>query len=109
HVLFFVITPSTPTLYPLSLHDALPIYARALGLFRHARAVALEIPTKSGIILGLGEERDELVATLRDLRAVGVSILTLGQYLRPRSEEHTSELQSRFDLVCRLLLEKKKR
>src|SRR5437773_2474691 len=61
--------------------------ALALGLFRHARAVAPEIPTKSGIILGLGEERDELVATLRDLRAVGVSILTLGQYLRP-SPQH---------------------
>ena len=41
------------------------------------------LPLKSGIILGLGEERDELVATLRDLREVGVSILTLGQYLRP--------------------------
>jgi lipoic acid synthetase len=38
---------------------------------------------KSGIILGLGEEREELLATLRDLREVGVSIITLGQYLRP--------------------------
>src|SRR5213079_1901018 len=49
--------------------------------------VAPEIPTKSGIILGLGEERDELVATMRDLVAEGVSILTLGQYLRP-SPQH---------------------
>src|SRR5207253_1276753 len=39
--------------------------------------------TKSGIILGLGETTDELVATLRDLRGVGVELLTLGQYLRP--------------------------
>src|SRR5207244_1813055 len=46
-----------------------------------------EIPTKSGIILGLGEEREELIAAMRDLREVGVSILTLGQYLRP-SPQH---------------------
>ena len=42
--------------------------------------------TKSGIILGLGEERDELIATMRDLREVGVAILTLGQYLRPSAQ-----------------------
>src|SRR5256885_458036 len=51
-----------------------------------ARELAPAIPTKSGIILGLGEERDELLATLRDLREVGVSILTLGQYLRPSAQ-----------------------
>jgi len=39
--------------------------------------------TKSGIILGLGEEQDELLATMADLRAADVKILTLGQYLRP--------------------------
>ena len=58
-------------------------YERVLDLFRHARATAPGLPLKSGIILGLGEARDELVATLRDLVSVGVSILTLGQYLRP--------------------------
>ena len=78
-------TETVERLYKAARHGGR--YARALGLFRHARAVAPEIPTKSGIILGLGEERDELVATLRDLRAVGVSILTLGQYLRP-SPQH---------------------
>src|SRR5881628_2441219 len=78
-------TETVERLYKVARHGGR--YARALGLFRHARAVAPEIPTKSGIILGLGEERDELVATLRDLRAVGVSILTLGQYLRP-SPQH---------------------
>ena len=58
-------------------------YERVLELFRRARTIAPEIPRKSGIILGLGEERDELVATMGDLSEVGVSILTLGQYLRP--------------------------
>jgi lipoic acid synthetase len=42
--------------------------------------------TKSGIILGLGEERDELLATMADLRAADVHILTLGQYLRPSAQ-----------------------
>ena len=45
--------------------------------------MAPALPRKSGIILGLGETRDELVATMRDLREVDVAILTLGQYLRP--------------------------
>jgi lipoyl synthase len=56
------------------------------GLFFRALAAAPALPTKSGIILGLGEERDELVTTMRDLVAVGVSILTLGQYLRPSAQ-----------------------
>src|SRR3989475_10587048 len=78
-------TETVPRLYKVARHGGR--YARALGLFRHARAVAPEIPTKSGIILGLGEEREELIAVMRDLREVGVSILTLGQYLRP-SPQH---------------------
>ena len=45
------------------------------------------IPTKSGLMVGLGEQWDELVATLQDLRSAGVSILTIGQYLRP-TESH---------------------
>ena len=43
--------------------------------------------TKSGLMVGLGEHEDEVVATLADLRAVGVSIVTIGQYLRP-SRDH---------------------
>ena len=42
-----------------------------------------DIPTKTGLMVGLGEEHDELVATFRDLRDVGCGILTIGQYLRP--------------------------
>jgi len=74
-------TETVPRLYKLARHGGR--YERTLELFRHAGALAPGVPRKSGIILGLGEERDELVATMRDLVGVGVSILTLGQYLRP--------------------------
>ncbi|MEK7385990.1 MAG: lipoyl synthase, partial [candidate division NC10 bacterium] len=74
-------TETVPRLYKVARHGGR--YERVLELFRRAGARAPEIPRKSGIILGLGEERDELVATMEDLRGVGVSILTLGQYLRP--------------------------
>ncbi len=56
-------------------------YARSLSVL--ARAAAAGLTTKSGIILGMGETHDEVVATLADLRGVGVRIVTLGQYLRP--------------------------
>src|SRR5256885_6670643 len=78
-------TETVPRLYKVARHGGR--YARALDLFRHARRVAPALPRKSGIILGLGEEREELVSTMRDLVEVGVSILTLGQYLRP-SPQH---------------------
>jgi lipoyl synthase len=74
-------TETVPRLYKVARHGGR--YERTLELFRRARATAPGVPTKSGIILGLGEERDEVVATMRDLVSVGVSILTLGQYLRP--------------------------
>ena len=61
-------------------------YARTLELLDRARHYAPAIATKSGIMLGLGEEWDEILATLRDLRTVGCAILTLGQYLRPSAE-----------------------
>ena len=58
-------------------------YERVMGIFRFAKRVAPHIPTKTGIILGLGETKEEVLAVMRDLRAVDVDILTLGQYLRP--------------------------
>ncbi|MCH9714556.1 MAG: lipoyl synthase [Cyanobacteria bacterium] len=58
-------------------------YRRSLGLLAAARELAPAIPTKSGLMLGLGESEEELVQTLRDLRAVDCQRLTLGQYLRP--------------------------
>jgi lipoic acid synthetase len=58
-------------------------YERALQLLDRSRRYASRIPTKSGLMVGLGEEFDEVVATLRDLREVGCQIVTIGQYLRP--------------------------
>ena len=58
-------------------------YARSLALL--ARSAAAGLVTKSGLVLGLGETGDEVVATLADLASVGVSIVTIGQYLRPTS------------------------
>ena len=58
-------------------------YERALQLLDRSRQYAADIPTKSGLMVGLGEEWDEVVATLRDLREAGVNIVTIGQYLRP--------------------------
>jgi lipoic acid synthetase len=62
-------------------------YARTLELLDRARRYAPGIPTKSGLMVGLGEEWDEVVETLRDLRGVGCAILTIGQYLQP-SPDH---------------------
>src|SRR5699024_12718343 len=86
---FFSTYTATTEIYTLSLHDALPI----LAIFRqHARK-------KAGFTIGRGIAQDHQVhaAVLRSNTSTD------------RSEEHTSELQSRFDLVCRLLLEKKKK
>ena len=58
-------------------------YDRALALLANARRIGPDGLTKSGIILGLGEEWDEVVTCMRDLRRSDVNILTLGQYLRP--------------------------
>src|SRR3989449_6412423 len=58
-------------------------YPRALELLRRAKELDPRLLTKSGIICGLGEEWDELLVAMRDLRAQRVDILTLGQYLRP--------------------------
>ena len=58
-------------------------YPRALELLDRARRYAPSIPTKSGVMVGLGEQWDELLQTLRDLRAAGCSLVTIGQYLRP--------------------------
>jgi lipoic acid synthetase len=59
-------------------------YARSLAVL--ARAGSAGLVTKSGLMVGLGEDEAEVVATMADLRAVGVSIVTIGQYLRPTKE-----------------------
>ena len=65
-------------------------YDKALWLLRRAREVAdYPVLTKSGIMVGLGERNDEVVDTLRDLRANGVDVVTIGQYLQP-SQKHAT-------------------
>ncbi len=63
-------------------------YERVMQIFRTAKRIAPNIPTKTGIILGMGETLEEVEIVMRDLRAVDVDILTLGQYLRPSESHH---------------------
>lgn len=58
-------------------------YRRSLDVLRIVKQVAPDARTKSGLMVGLGETRDELVQTMEDLRAAGCELLTIGQYLRP--------------------------
>src|SRR5689334_5006460 len=58
-------------------------YERSLDMLAYAKTISPQTPTKSGLMLGLGETRDEVAAVMRDLVAHHVDILTLGQYLRP--------------------------
>src|SRR4029079_1041521 len=62
-------------------------YPRVMEIFRLCKRTPPDIPTKTGMILGMGETIEEVVAVMRDLREVDVDILTLGQYLRP-SDNH---------------------
>ena len=62
-------------------------YERSLDMLAYVKQVRPSTPTKSGLMLGLGETIDEVIAVMRDLRAAQVDILTLGQYLRP-SKKH---------------------
>jgi lipoic acid synthetase len=62
-------------------------YERVLEIFRVSKRLAPDIPTKTGMILGMGETNEEVLHTMRDLRTVDVDILTLGQYLKP-SDDH---------------------
>jgi lipoic acid synthetase len=74
-------TETVPRLYRMARSGGR--YARTLELLDRSRRYAANTPTKTGLMVGLGEEKDELVATFTDLRSVGCGILTIGQYLRP--------------------------
>lgn len=78
-------TETVPRLYRMARSGGK--YTRTLELLDRARTYAPTIATKTGLMVGLGEEPDELVQVFEDLRGVGVSILTIGQYLRP-SPDH---------------------
>ena len=74
-------TETVPRLYKMARSGGR--YSRTLELLERSRRYAPSIPTKTGLMVGLGEEHDELVETFRDLRKAGCGILTVGQYLRP--------------------------
>jgi lipoic acid synthetase len=63
-------------------------YQNSLSLLKKFSEMYPEIPTKSGLMLGLGETDDEIISVMQDLRAHHVSMLTLGQYLQPSEHHH---------------------
>jgi len=65
------------------VRDRRATYAQSLAVLRDAKDARRDLYTKSSIMLGLGETREEVLQTMRDLRATDVDIVTLGQYLRP--------------------------
>jgi lipoic acid synthetase len=72
---------TVPRLYETVRPEA--VYERSLRVLKRVREIQPDLPTKSGLMLGLGETPDEVVCVMRDLRANGVELLTMGQYLRP--------------------------
>ncbi|MBV8207810.1 MAG: lipoyl synthase [Acidobacteria bacterium] len=78
-------TETVPRLYRAVRSGAR--YQRTLGLLRRAKELAPALLTKSGVMVGLGETMEELLAVYRDLAALGCDVLTIGQYLRP-SRDH---------------------
>ncbi len=88
-------------------------YSRSLALLKIAKELAPEIPTKSGLMLGLGESRDEIIQTLKDLRSVNCQRVTLGQYLRPSLAHipvqhywHPNDFNSFADIAKKIGFEK---
>ncbi|HXX57588.1 MAG TPA: lipoyl synthase [Thermodesulfovibrionales bacterium] len=72
---------TVPRLYPLVRPQA--DYKRSLTLLRNARAIAPSVPTKSGLMVGLGETFQEVLSVMREIHDTGCHRLTIGQYLRP--------------------------
>src|SRR5258708_2292447 len=77
-------TETVPRLYRQVRKGA--VYERSLELLRRAKNLAPAMPAKTGMMLGLGEEKHEVLAAMQDLAAQGTDILTLGQYLQPTRE-----------------------
>jgi lipoic acid synthetase len=76
---------TVPRLYPVARRGSR--YQRSLRLLRRAGEFSPSIPTKSGLMAGLGETFDEICSVLADLSAAGVGIVTIGQYLRPSGDQ----------------------
>src|SRR5207249_10697773 len=103
---FSLQAPPPPELYTLSLHVALPISSAPLPHCAMVRKPAMGKVAALGWTDAQGRHRRRIAH--RPARGLPAVARGGSPPLRVRSEEHTSELQSRFDLVCRLLLEKKK-
>ncbi len=71
-----------------SVRDAKAGYRQSLDVLAHVKKYQPKTPTKTSLMLGLGETEGELIRSFKDIRAVGVDILTLGQYLRPSGSRH---------------------
>jgi lipoic acid synthetase len=78
-------TETVPRLYARIRPKA--VYDNSLALLRHVKRLAPGMVTKSGLMVGLGEEEDELLAVFRNMRSHDIDVLTVGQYLRP-SKKH---------------------
>jgi lipoic acid synthetase len=78
-------TETVPRLYSRIRPKA--VYASSLALLRHVKSLAPHMVTKSGLMVGLGENEDELLDVFRNMRAHKIDVLTVGQYLRP-SKQH---------------------
>ncbi len=76
---------TVPRMYPVARRGSR--YERSLRLLRRSRDIAPNIPTKSGLMVGLGETMEETYGVLRDLAAAGVEMVTVGQYLRPSGDQ----------------------
>ena len=76
---------TVPRLYPVARRGSR--YERSLRLLSRSRQIAPSVPTKSGLMVGLGETFVEMLAVLKDLGDVGADIVTIGQYLRPSGEQ----------------------
>jgi len=77
---------TVPRLYPQVRSQA--VYQRSLDLLTRARAHLPPLVTKSGLMLGLGETKDEVLTVMDDLREAGCHVITLGQYLAPSERHH---------------------
>jgi lipoyl synthase len=76
-------TETVPRLYPRVRPKA--VYSNSLALLRYVKELAPGMVTKSGVMVGLGEHHDELLAVFRNMREHRIDVLTVGQYLRPSS------------------------
>jgi len=86
----FVIGQNVETVERLTeyIRDRRCSYEKSLEVLRQAKELNSSIYTKSGLMVGLGEEKQEIIQTIKDLNATGVDVVTIGQYLQPTKKHH---------------------